>query len=344
MVLDMCHVATKITILQPLVIMIIAVFVCIGSGGCVSIYNRNRIDQIPDRTNAITSSRMDSGMVKNMIGDPRISSRYWEVEVFREATSHIDVAGFIAIPVGMQKDDIYRYTLVSYNKDKSAESAVTGILRKPRVLVPIETENLTLFLQTGDFTFVIEERDKLETLLVKPARRNTYLHRARSSPQCTAIVGCISHACPSALRVDNGISLPIPYGIEMTIFDQDALKAYQQGKLRDIRKTYDNVRYDSIAAVSLMPGAHTLEFSEGRWQEGGLSGTVSGRQSISFACLPGEIRYLVIQVSAKELTRFGSKDVEWRIDLQNDMPELFSHRDLVIYRGDKWILNPESEN
>lgn len=40
------------------------------------------------------------------------------VEIFREATSQIEVPVFIVLPVGAQKDDIYRYTLVSYNKDK----------------------------------------------------------------------------------------------------------------------------------------------------------------------------------------------------------------------------------
>jgi hypothetical protein len=94
----------------------------------------------------------------------------------------------------------------------------------------------------------------------------------------------------------------------MTSYDKDALNAYRQGKLKDIRRTYKNVQYDSIAVVSLVPGEHTLNVSEGRWQEGGISGgTVSGEQSISFACRPGEILYLVVQLSASEYSRFGSK-------------------------------------
>lgn len=344
LIINISYIVKKTIAQRPLAMIMIAVFACIGVSACVSVITpQNPIDHIPDKSSAITASRMDMGEVRNIFGDPLISSRYWGVEVFREATSQLDVPVFIVVPFGVQKDDIYRYTLVSYSKDKTAESVATGIFRKPRFLGPITTENLTLFLQTGDFTFVIEERDKLETLLVKPAKRDAYLQLARSSSQCTVVVGCNSYACSSALTVDKDPSLPIPYRAAMTAYDKDALNAYRQGTLKDIRKTYKNVQYDSLAVVSLMPGEHTLKVSEGRWQEGGISGgTGSGEQSISFACRRGEILYLVIQLSASEYSRFGSKDVEWRIDLHNEMPKVFFGRDLVIYRGGQWITNPKS--
>jgi hypothetical protein len=118
LIINIRYVVKKTITQRPLAIIMIAVFACIGVSACSVIAPQNPIDQIPDKSSAITASRMDSGEVLNMLGDPRTSSEYWGVEIFREATSQIEVPVFIVLPVGAQKDDIYRYTLVSYNKDK----------------------------------------------------------------------------------------------------------------------------------------------------------------------------------------------------------------------------------
>lgn len=324
-------------LLRYVIMMIVAVFCCIGFGGCAYV-SPNPIDQLPDRSGTILSDRLDGETVRNTLGNPLIASRYWGVEVFREATSQIEVPYFF-VPLGMIKDDIYRYTLVSYDKDQIAKSTATGIHRRPpqwRIASPIRIENLSIHIQTGDFTFVIEELDRLETLLVSPSRRDDYLQLARSSSQCTAVIGCNSPGCSDTLSVDAGPTLPIPYRTTGVIFDQKELKSSRQGKQNEFERTYDKFRYDTLSALSLAPGTHTLKVSARH---------LGGEQLINFSCRAGEVLYVVIDLSAKEYSKFwGAKGIEWKIDLHKDMPVFFVDRQLVLYRGDQWFVNPEPMN
>jgi hypothetical protein len=253
----------------------------------------------------------------------------------------------IVIPFARIKDDIYRYTLVSYDKDRIAEAAASGIHRRPsafRMVSPIEFNNLTLHLQSGDFTFVVEWEDRYETMLATPARRDAYLAIARLSSQCIAVIGCGPGECAEKLRVDQGPTLPLPCRLRVQNFDANALELLRQGKQEEYEKTYPTTTYDTVAALSLAPGSHILNSWGGRWKRGKLAGFFSGEQSINFSCRAGEIVYIVIDVSAKEYSWWGAKGIEWKIDLYKEMPEFFTDRHLVIYRGDQWLLNPAPNN
>jgi len=260
---------------------------------------------------------MDSGAVRNTLGNPRIASRYWGVELFRDASSRKEIQTIFFIPMMIMWDDIYRYTLVSFDKDKIAESTATGIhVRSLSWRPPIRHEAaLDSWLHAGDFTFVNESDDRHETLLVTPARRDVYLERSRFSSQCTAVIGCGTEECSDTLSVDEGPSLPLPA----------------------------TLRYSTVAALGLAPGNHTLKASGGRWRRSNVRGWITGEQSIAFSCREGEILYVVINVFQKEKSFSGARG-EWRIDLHKDMPELFVDRHLVLYRGDQWLVNPEPEN
>ena len=93
--------------------MIVAIFCCIGLAGC-SYISHFPSDELPDRTGPISSGRLDGEAVHKVLGKPRIASRYWGVELFRDASSQTEIPTALFIPIAMIKDDIYRYTLVSY--------------------------------------------------------------------------------------------------------------------------------------------------------------------------------------------------------------------------------------
>jgi hypothetical protein len=324
----------------------VVVSCCIWFGGC-SYISRNPIDQLPDRSGTIVSSRLNSEMVRNTLGNPLIASHYWGVEVFREESSQIEIPTAIIIPFARFKDYIYRYTLVSYNENQIAKSTASGIHRRPsrfRMVQPIEYNNLTLYLQTGDFKFVIEWEDRYETLLVSPARRDAYLEQARFSSQCIAVIGCGMGECSEKLRVDEGPTLPLPYRLRVQNFDANALTLLRQGKKEEYEQAYPTETYDTVAALSLAPGNHTLKTWGGHWHRGELAGLLSGEQSITFSCRAGQILYVVIDVSVKEYSWWGAKDIDWKIDLQNEMPEFFSDSPLVLYRGEQWLASPEPRN
>ena len=307
------------------IMMGVAVFCCIGFGGCASIRSRNPVDKLPDRSGAILSGQMDGGAVHNILGKPLIASRYWGVELFRDESSQIEVPIVMLIPFAMIKDDIYRYTLVSYDKDQVVTSVASGIHRRVgwlRIWPPIEHNNLILYLQAGDFTFVNQWWDGYDTLLVTPTRRDVDLEQARISSQCNAVIGCRDEAlCPEKLRVDEGPTLPMAFSLSVWDFPDAKFP----------EKTYKN-----MTALSLEPGSHTLKTWEGRF-------FLHGEQSITFSCRAGEILSVVIDVSAKERILLGVH-VEWKIDLQNEVPEFFADRYLLLYRGEQWLVNPEPRN
>ena len=315
---------------RHVIIMIVSAFCLAGLVGCYEVgpFPSNPIVQ--NKSDDITSGRMDSGAVRNLLGEPIIESRYWGVEVFREATSQTRVAVFLLAPLAGSRDHFSRYTIVAYDKDRLAESAVSDTFHRPGFGSSDMGQYRPIFLETRDFMFIVGDRlvfAPLETLLAKPARRDAYLQRARSTSQCTAVVGCapLTNACSKTLSVDNGPSFRIPY----------RRLAYQTAFLSPY------VLPESLAALSLVPGEHTLKAS-GATVQGHYAYTVDGEQSINFSCRAGEIVYLVINMTAER--GWWSPKVEWKIDIDKDMPEFFVDRDLVIYSGDQWILNPEPEN
>jgi hypothetical protein len=123
--------------------------------------------------------------------------------------------------------------------------------------------------------------------------------------------------------------------------EPNALVLLRQGKLEEYAKAYPPKTYDTVTALNLSPGAHTLKAWGGRWQQGSLAGLFSGEKTITFSCREGEILYIVIDVSAKEYDWWGAKDIEWKINLLNEMPRFFADRHLVLYRGDKWLVKTE---
>jgi hypothetical protein len=305
---------------RPVIMIIVAVFCYMGLGGCGSHVTRFPFEKIPYGSAPKVS---DVGAVRKTLGKPLIASRYWGFELFREDRSQTEIAFMFFIPFMYDKDDIYRYTLISYNKDQIAESIVTGIHRSAskywEISPTIKKDYLELYLQAGDFTFVSKWGDH-ETLMVTPARRDVYLERARFSSQCTAVIGCGKRGCSDTLRVDEGPSLPLPARL---------------GVIED--HTYHTC--DTVAALSLAPGKHTLK----TW-----ACLLCRGQTIAFSCREGEILYVVIDVdvSAKEERSWwlgAGAGVVWKFDLLKDMPEFFVDRPLLLYRG-QWLVEPEPEN
>lgn len=315
----------------------------IGLGGC-SYVSRFPGDELPDRSGSILSGRMNREAVRASLGEPFVASRYWGVDLYRHASSQTEVPIAVVIPYARLKDDIYRYTLVAYGGGEVAQSTATGLHRKPskwRTASPIEYDHLTVSLRAGDLTFVTEWEDRYETLLATPARRDAYLALARSSSQCTVVIGCGTRECSQKLRVDDGPTLPLPCRLKVRNFDAGAMALLRQGRQEEYEKAYPLTTYETVAALSLAPGSHTLKAWGGRWQQGKRAGLLSGEASTTFSCRAGEILYLVIDVSAKEYGWWGAKGVAWKIQAHERMPEIFLDRPLLLYRGDRWLVDPE---
>jgi hypothetical protein len=299
---------------RSVIIIILAVFCYIGVCGCGRPISRFPFDE-PD---PVLNSQMDVEALRNTLGNPLIVSRYWGVELFREDRSQRAIDIILFIPMMISKDDIYRYTLISYAKDQIAEAIVTGIHRSSsKWTTPLQNDHLKVHLQAGNLTFVSEYYDGYENLMVTPARRDVYLERAHFSSQCTAVIGCgPQEECTNTLSVDEGPSLPLPCRLGVS------------------KKSM----YDTVAALRLAPGKHTIK----TW-----AGPFSREQTITFACREGEILYVVIGVDLSAEKKYswwvGGNVPMPKIDLLKDMPEFFVDRPLLLYRG-QWLMDPEPKN
>lgn len=326
--------------------MILMVFSCLGAGGC-SIISDLPLDKLPDRSGQVLSERMSRESVHKTLGDPHIASRYWGFELFRQADQQTEIPMALFIPIGMLKDDIYRYTLVSYDQNRIAESAASGIHRRPsafRIASPIEYNYLTSRLQAPDLVFINEWEDRQETVLASAARRDLYLKQDRRSSQATVVIGCGARGCSDRLSIDEQPPLPLPCRLKVKNFDENALILLRQGRQEEYEKMYPTVQYDTVAAIHLAPGNHTLKAWGGRWQHGTFAGLFFGKHSIEFSCRAGQILYIVIDVWAQDYNAWGAKNVQWKIDLYNDMPEIFMDRHLVLYRGGQWLADSEPDH
>jgi hypothetical protein len=327
----------------------VAIFGCLSVGGCVyqtAFPEKN----LPDKTSAIVPGQMTGGGVSNRLGNPLITSRYWGVELYRDASSQSEYPMAIVIPAGRATDKIYRYTLIAYDANGVVTSKATGIHRRPssfRTATPISYDHLTTQIQAGDFTFVNDWVDRQETLLVNPARRDAYLERIRNPARCTVVIGCGTGESSDQLKVNGGPALPIPCRLRVQNFDQAAIDLYRQGKMAEYEKNYPIVNYDTLAVLSLAPGSHRLKAWGGRWEyEGKKWGRFSGEKSVQFYCEAGETLYIVIDVSMKGYEKdwfwgWIPVGVEWKINQHKEMPPFFANRPLLLYRSDQWFVSPE---
>jgi hypothetical protein len=306
---------------QVAVLLIFSIFNFTGLVGCAGSYiSKDPIEDLTDKSGSIIIGQMNYNAVHSTLGDPFFASRYWRIDVFRDSSSQVEIPFAITpwpVPFARLKDDIYRYTLVAYNEDQLAEDTGTGILRRPskfRIVSPIKNTNMTLQVEAGDFTFVNEQNDRYDTLLVKPARWHEYLKLIRFSKHCAAVIGCgCERGCSDELSVDGGVSLPVPLGTLLKL----------------------NLNINPVAAINLLPGTHTFNISASH---------LKGEQTVSFSCQEGEVLYFVIDIFAKEYSKwFGASDIEWKIDQSKDMPSIFTDRDLILYRGEQWIVDPEPD-
>jgi hypothetical protein len=307
-------------------------------GGCTDIHYCWPA-KFPDRSNILFSKDISRSEMHKLLGKPIATSRYWGVDLFRDTSSESD-ATFVLIviipsPVGIFTDDINQYILVAYDQNDVAMGRQIGIHRAPsHWRPPVHCKDSypdPLILTTGDFTFEVDKWDPVGTLLATTQRRDAYLALAKTSPYCTAVVGCRADKCTDTFRVDReeAISL-LPRG---TMWGKDSLPS------------------NSIVAIPLSPGEHVLEVSDRRF---------GGKGSITISCGKGDVIYFATDSEKKPEDIVNMTDAflsgltfmsykmsafDWSIkQIEENIPEFLADRPLVIWRGGKWILNPEPGN
>jgi hypothetical protein len=277
---------------------------------------------ISDRTSGIHPGQTDRAAVRGMLGEPLLSSTQWRFDLFRESTVQTMVPIVltpIPVPMGRMKDQLLRYTLVSYDTAGRVTALATGIFSKPsefRRLSPIERDYLALHLRTGELMFFVDpEGERGENLLLAPGSRDAVLHRVHSPSECTVVMGCGDRGCGDRLAVDGVKSQPLPLRIvQLYWMKADARKSWLKGTSPSGSEPLPWL--ETLVAMQFPPGVHTLKFSIRH---------LGGEHEVSLACRPGEIKYLVLSAT----------------DLLDDMPDRFARRPLVLLYDGRWFLGAE---
>ncbi len=89
---------------------------------------------IPDRSAQVAGSRLDRQSVQRILGTPQLSSVYWGFDLFRAGTEQNELVFAITpwpVPLLRVKDQLKRYTLVTYDAGGITDAVATGIFRRP---------------------------------------------------------------------------------------------------------------------------------------------------------------------------------------------------------------------
>lgn len=319
---------------------IVALLVTLFLASCASIDIVNPDDPVaalPDRSAAILPGQTDRAAVRSLLGEPLQAGDRLRFDLFREGTTQTMVPIVLTplpVPFGRMKDELLRYTLVSYDDSGRAAALASGIFRKPsefRRTARIDGENAALHLRVGDLMFFVDPQgERRENLLVAPNARDGVLRRVHSPAACAVVLGCGSRGCSERLAVDGAPERRLPLRIvQLYWLKEDERESWMAGTSSSGTEPLSWL--ESLVALQLSPGEHALRFS---------SDPFSGEHEISLACRPGEIVYLM--VNSRDNEHFFNRALsDWQVERLDSMPASFTRRPLVILYGGEWFVEAE---
>ena len=291
---------------------------------------------IPDRSSEVKVGQMDRDAVRNVLGAPQLSNTYWGFDLFRADTEESEVMFAVTpcpIPFARITDLLQRYTLVAYDANGHASAVATGLFRRPaswRNVSPIQQDFPALHLRAGELMFFVDPEGAREiNLFVSPRGRDVFLQHARSSSDCTVVLGCGDRGCADQVSVDSNPARRLPVrSANVYWLKKDERVSWLQGvepHSSDVRTPWLEV----IVALNLASGEHAIEFSAKHFD---------GKTAMNFVCRPGEVTYFAIWASSNE-SFWKPALVDWHIDRSDIMPERFARRPLVILDDGQWYID-----
>ena len=269
-----------------------------------------------DKTTSIVPGKTNRTSVRNLLGDPFISSDYWNLDIFRQSAKQHEVDLVLIIPAFYGYSTFYRYTLVTYDENNIVNGIKSGLVRAaPYWRLPGDQtkdryHHKYVELHSGHFTLLYVP-DVGETLFVDSLRTAIYLQSLRPLTDCLAVV-----------REDSAYG-DLSYSVTSDNGEQQVVRA---------------MRPEKLATLMLSSGSHTIEVSE----KG-----VLGHESKSINCESGDIVYVDIhrvtyqrQTFWKAVVTLKDAAATYRIDLYDEMPEAFVDLSQIILSDGQWIVNP----
>ena len=295
-------------------------------------------ESIPDLSLEIAPGQTERSAVRRTFGEPFLASLYWQFDLFRASTEQTEVAYALTpwpVPFARLKDQLLRYTLVTYDTDGRAAWVSSGMFRKPaewRSASPIESNYMDLHLRAGELLLLVDRGlPRKLRLMATPEARDRYLATLSRPGECTLILGCGAAACGDRVSVDGGEPLYLPLRIDSDGRRwADGTDEWMSGLATGTGDS-EHPWLAVLVPLTLREGKHALGFS-GRFLDGDID--------VPLDCDAGDLLFGEISARAEDGT-WRQKLVEWRVDFGSDMPPAFRLRPLVLTEDERWLLPPE---
>jgi hypothetical protein len=289
---------------------------------------------IPDRTSEIIVGKTDRATARKILGEPRLSSYFLRMELYRSQTSQGQTMVAITpwpVPFAHITDEVERYTLVVFDRNDVVSEFDSGIFRRPtewRKAAPISFDFPWLKLRAGDLLFyVMPTAQRGDHLLAGPRTRDAYLQAVRGTGRCAVVFACGERGCSDRVRVDAGAELQLPGRLlffSREVESVDRRLAYEPDARAPLLET--------LVAYSLAPGEHVFEFS---------SRYLQGRHMTTVTCTAGEVKYVTISANVAD----GDKAfLDWTIEQSPVLPTSLAGRALVLVHENQWYVTPDLDS
>lgn len=313
-----------------------------GCGGFYGPYS-NATALNPDRSASIQVGLMDCSEVREKLGKPIISSGYWGFDLFQADVAQRAVPTAMFIPLGVAKDTLNRYTIVTYDAAGRAGAFSSGIFRRPtkwRIGDPIAYDHRSVHLRVGELLFFVHViGSRKENLLAIPAGRDRYLRDAGTASDSTIVIGAGDRAVVDTVSVDGGPSRGLP--LRSAQYDLFFEPGEREAWLKDLEQPVEVASGEGwahgaqelhvLVALRLPAGEHTLKFSASHHR---------GDHTASVTCRPRQVTYLLVD---NERGRGGFRPllVNWRSELTATIPDCFNQRPLVLMSDGEWCVDAD---
>jgi hypothetical protein len=281
---------------------------------------------VPDQAQRGAALRLGEASrddVRAALGEPRLESDFWRVELYRADDKRTELAFAVVIvipvPVGVFSEKRHGHVLVTYDEGGRTSGVSSGVASDGF----LATDSASWMTLRGDsISYVVDPvgTKSRSTLLADGSRLADYLAARRGAAGCTLVAGCGGEGgCPDRLTID-----------DMEPFDPSPVTALCAPEAAcppgtPIAGTPIDGKHFVVVPVLLAldvpAGAHRLRVSSARAKGGGEA---------SFGCVPGEEIYATVRSRADDA-----------VTLSGGPPEGWEARNLVLVRDARWLVDRE---
>jgi hypothetical protein len=276
-----------------------------GCAGEIPVHESSVPKQFEQATAAITIGETDRAALQQLLGEPWVSSEYWQFELFRLSGRDVDLLITFApfpLPFGYTTNEEERYLLVQYDANGKVSAFATST-----------SGDFGYDPQIGALIVSIGVQGQRPDVFVSPQRRDEYLATQRGGDHCSVLVACRGDLCFNynpGLIVDRGESLKLPKAL--------------------LGKCW-------LTPLILPPGRHRLEATS--------TGMYKLQAETEFSCTAGDLVYVALgltldEAEARKQHWFVKVPLNSAFSVSHERPEGSDLR-MLIWRDGTWLVPQE---